>query len=57
MKDKIFNRLHRGDTNAHGMGLGMYRVKSLVDSYGGRVWAEGELDHGATFYFTLKQAG
>jgi PAS domain S-box-containing protein len=36
-KGRIFNRMHMG--SARGMGLGLYIVKSLVDSYGGRVWA------------------
>ncbi len=40
MKDKIFNRLQRGETNARGMGLGLYLVKSLVESYNGKVWVE-----------------
>ena len=40
MKVKIFNRLQRGETKVRGMGLGLYLVKSLVDSYHGRVWVE-----------------
>ncbi len=40
MKEKIFNRLQRGETKARGMGLGLYLVKSLVESYHGRVWVE-----------------
>jgi PAS domain S-box-containing protein len=40
MKVKIFNRLQRGETRAKGMGLGLFLVKSLVDSYHGRVWVE-----------------
>jgi signal transduction histidine kinase len=40
MKDKVFNRLQRGDTRARGMGLGLYLVKTLVESYHGRVWVE-----------------
>jgi PAS domain S-box-containing protein len=47
MKEKIFNRLQRGETKARGMGLGLYLAKSLVDSYHGRVWVEDHLpgDH------------
>ncbi|HEY3422021.1 MAG TPA: PAS domain-containing sensor histidine kinase, partial [Methanocellaceae archaeon] len=40
MKDKIFNRLQRGETKARGMGLGLYLVRSLVESYNGKVWVE-----------------
>lgn len=43
MEEKIFNRLQRGETKARGMGLGLYLVKSLVDSYHGRVWVEDRL--------------
>ncbi len=40
MKEKIFNRLQRGETKARGMGLGLYLVRSLVERYNGKVWVE-----------------
>jgi signal transduction histidine kinase len=56
-KGKIFNRMLRGSTKAKGMGLGLYLVKSLVDSYGGQVWVEDRIhgDHtkGARFVVVL----
>jgi signal transduction histidine kinase len=56
-KDVIFNRLLKGTNKAKGMGLGLYLVKSLVDSYGGRVWVEDRVsgDHtkGARFVVML----
>jgi PAS domain S-box-containing protein len=59
-KDKIFNRLLRGTTKAKGMGLGLYLVKRLVESYNGRVWAEDRVkgDHtkGARFVVMLPVA-
>ncbi len=57
LKDKIFNRLLRGTTKAKGMGLGLYLVKTLVYSYGGKVWVEDRIigDHtkGARFVVLL----
>jgi PAS domain S-box-containing protein len=56
-KEHIFNRALRGTSKASGMGLGLYLVKSLVDSYGGKVWAEdrvhGDHTHGARFVVML----
>jgi PAS domain S-box-containing protein len=56
-KATIFNRALRGTNKAKGMGLGLYLVKSLVDSYGGRVWVEDRIigDHtkGARFVVML----
>ncbi len=57
MKGKVFNRLQRGETRAKGIGLGLYLVKSLVESYHGRVWVEDRVagDHtkGARFVVML----
>ena len=56
-KDQIFNRVLKGTNKAKGMGLGLYLVKSLVESYGGRVWVEDRVagDHtkGARFVVML----
>lgn len=53
---KLFNEFERLHSDSEGSGLGLALCKRIIDSHGGEIWANSEINSGSTFYFKLNRS-